>query len=58
MRYIVLTWYTFLKSLMKMSYGPYKIFYDFQRGKTQKLRKQDHQFLCGTLCPDLIYIPF
>ena len=32
------------------------IFYDFQRGITQKLRKGEQSFLCGTLCLDQIYI--
>ena len=31
-------------------------FYEFQRGITQKLRKGEQLFLCGTLCLDLIYI--
>ena len=31
-------------------------FYDFQRGITQKLRKGEQSFLCGTLCHDLIHI--
>ena len=31
-------------------------FYEFQRGITQKLRKGEQSFLCGTLCLDLIYI--
>ena len=32
------------------------LFYNFQRGITQKLRKGEQSFLCGTLCFDLIYI--
>ena len=31
-------------------------FYDFQRAITQKLRKGEQSFICGTLCFDLIYI--
>ena len=39
-----------------MSYVAYKFFYDFQRDITQKLRKGEQLFLCGTHCLDLIYI--
>ena len=47
----------FHKDIMVTELWPVQyFFYDFQRGITQKLRKGEQSFLCGTHCLDLIYI--